>query len=671
MRLSGDFGKGGKEEKGKTASFFSPPSFSPSPQRRSFLNPFRLAGRDISSVFSSLISLAVMLGLILIPGLYAWFNLAGEFDLYSRTKDLRIDVVNEDRGYSSPLLPLGVNFGSRVIKALQENPKFLWTETGLKEAESQVEGGEAYAAVEIPEGFSKDLMSIFSSPSPIKLKFLVNESVTPLSPKLTEEGAADLENEARQVFASLSLKIAISSLESLSSLRPGSSLSSLSSYASTSATAAQAAGSAFRAYSSALASAGRLLRLSSSSLQGFSSLLQASRTFSLKPLPSALPRLQGPDLSPLKDAAAKIRSLLSSPLLSSAANAEGPQALKLKSELSGAGKAASGIISRSWQVNLQIESVLKAAAGAKKEAAAEAEKFNSALSSLSSSLASDCAALSKAGSALSSLSSDLSSLSSLSSSLASSLSAAAAAFSKGLPPLPDFGSPRAASSLLASPVQVKQVPVWPVSPFGSAITPFYAALAMWIGCLLDCLVIKPRYSPSKAAGIWGLKRRHLVLGRWISIEITAFFQCEVVSAGCIIYMRSQMRRPWMFLLLALFCSLSFSSLAYALVRTFGEAGKMACELILIFQITASGGIYPLQMLPRGAAHAALFLPATWAISAMRPCIGGSPMGPYWKGAGVLSLFFAASWLLALGPGKLFSRISEAFSESLQSGGLAA
>lgn len=194
---------------------------------------------------------------------------------------------------------------------------------------------------------------------------------------------------------------------------------------------------------------------------------------------------------------------------------------------------------------------------------------------------------------------------------------------------------------------------------------------MWIGCLLDCLVIKPRYSPSKAAGIWGLKRRHLVLGRWISIEITAFFQCEVVSAGCMIYMRSQMRRPWMFLLLALFCSLSFSSLAYALVRTFGEAGKMACELILIFQITASGGIYPLQMLPRGAAHAALFLPATWAISAMRPCVGGSPMGPYWKGAGVLGLFFVASWLLALGPGKLFSRISEAFSESLQSGGLAA
>ena len=670
MRLSGDFGKKETEETRKESSFFSPRLFSPSPKTMSFLNPVRLAKRDVTSVFSSLISLAVLLGLILIPGLYAWFNLGGEFDLYSRTKDLKIDVVNQDVGYSSPLLPLGVNFGSKVIGALQKNPKFLWREESLSVAQSQVESGEAYAAIEIPKDFSKGLMNIFSNPSPLKIKFLVNQSITPLSPKLTQEGADDLENEARQVFVSSSLKIAISSLESFSSLKPGSSLNLLSSAASSASAALQTSSLALLAYSGALKSAGSLLSLSSSQALSLSNLLrQNQEKFSLSPLPSSLPKLEPLSLPLFGEVQKKVEALLSSPLLSSPSFSDLKELLeKIESQIQGSSSSLSSLSSNLYS---SLSSGLEKIKEVESQVEEESGNLNSALSSLSSSLS----ALSKdsldASSALSSLSSSLSSLSSLSLSLSSSLSSFSSSLSNALPSLPSFGSPQAASSLLSSPVEVKEIPVWPVSPFGSAITPFYCALAMWIGCLLDCLVIKMRYSYLKAEGLWNLKRWHLVVGRWISIEIIAFFQCEVTALGCLVYMGSQLKRPWLFFLAAFFCSLSFSSLSYALVRTFGEAGKMACELILIFQITASGGIYPLELLPVGAAKASLFLPATWAINIMRPCVGGSSLVPYWKGVGVLGIFFAAAWILCLGPGRLFSRLSEKFSESLESGGLAA
>lgn len=670
MRLSGDFGKKETEEKRKESSFFSPRLFSPSPKTMSFLNPVRLAKRDVTSVFSSLISLAVLLGLILIPGLYAWFNLGGEFDLYSRTKDLKIDVVNQDAGYSSPLLPLGVNFGSKVIGALQKNPKFLWREESLSVAQSQVESGEAYAAIEIPKDFSKGLMNIFSNPSPLKIKFLVNQSITPLSPKLTQEGADDLENEARQVFVSSSLKIAISSLESFSSLKPGSSLNLLSSAASSASAALQTSSLALLAYSGALKSAGSLLSLSSSQALSLSNLLrQNQEKFSLSPLPSSLPKLEPLSLPLFGEVQKKVEALLSSPLLSSPSFSDLKELLeKIESQIQGSSSSLSSLSSNLYS---SLSSGLEKIKEVESQVEEESGNLNSALSSLSSSLS----ALSKdsldASSSLSSLSSSLSSLSSLSLSLSSSLSSFSSSLSNALPSLPSFGSPQAASSLLSSPVEVKEIPVWPVSPFGSAITPFYCALAMWIGCLLDCLVIKMRYSYLKAEGLWNLKRWHLVVGRWISIEIIAFFQCEVTALGCLVYMGSQLKRPWLFFLAAFFCSLSFSSLSYALVRTFGEAGKMACELILIFQITASGGIYPLELLPVGAAKASLFLPATWAMNIMRPCVGGSSLVPYWKGVGVLGIFFAAAWILCLGPGRLFSRLSEKFSERLESGGLAA
>lgn len=670
MRLSGDFGKKETEEKRKESSFFSPRLFSPSPKTMSFLNPVRLAKRDVTSVFSSLISLAVLLGLILIPGLYAWFNLGGEFDLYSRTKDLKIDVVNQDAGYSSPLLPLGVNFGSKVIGALQKNPKFLWREESLSVAQSQVESGEAYAAIEIPKDFSKGLMNIFSNPSPLKIKFLVNQSITPLSPKLTQEGADDLENEARQVFVSSSLKIAISSLESFSSLKPGSSLNLLSSAASSASAALQTSSFALLAYSGALKSAGSLLSLSSSQALSLSNLLrQNQEKFSLSPLPSSLPKLEPLSLPLFGEVQKKVEALLSSPLLSSPSFSDLKELLeKIESQIQGSSSSLSSLSSNLYS---SLSSGLEKIKEVESQVEEESGNLNSALSSLSSSLSSLSKDSLDASSSLSSLSSSLSSLSSLSLSLSSSLSSFSSSLSNALPSLPSFGSPQAASSLLSSPVEVKEIPVWPVSPFGSAITPFYCALAMWIGCLLDCLVIKMRYSYLKAEGLWNLKRWHLVVGRWISIEIIAFFQCEVTALGCLVYMGSQLKRPWLFFLAAFFCSLSFSSLSYALVRTFGEAGKMACELILIFQITASGGIYPLELLPVGAAKASLFLPATWAINIMRPCVGGSSLVPYWKGVGVLGIFFAAAWILCLGPGRLFSRLSEKFSESLESGGLAA
>ena len=670
MRLSGDFGKKETEEKRKESSFFSPRLFSPSPKTMSFLNPVRLAKRDVTSVFSSLISLAVLLGLILIPGLYAWFNLGGEFDLYSRTKDLKIDVVNQDAGYSSPLLPLGVNFGSKVIGALQKNPKFLWREESLSVAQSQVESGEAYAAIEIPKDFSKGLMNIFSNPSPLKIKFLVNQSITPLSPKLTQEGADDLENEARQVFVSSSLKIAISSLESFSSLKPGSSLNLLSSAASSASAALQTSSLALLAYSGALKSAGSLLSLSSSQALSLSNLLrQNQEKFSLSPLPSSLPKFESLSLPLFGEVQKKVEALLSSPLLSSPSFSDLKELLeKIESQIQGSSSSLSSLSSNLYS---SLSSGLEKIKEVESQVEEESGNLNSALSSLSSSLSSLSKDSLDASSSLSSLSSSLSSLSSLSLSLSSSLSSFSSSLSNALPSLPSFGSPQAASSLLSSPVEVKEIPVWPVSPFGSAITPFYCALAMWIGCLLDCLVIKMRYSYLKAEGLWNLKRWHLVVGRWISIEIIAFFQCEVTALGCLVYMGSQLKRPWLFFLAAFFCSLSFSSLSYALVRTFGEAGKMACELILIFQITASGGIYPLELLPIGAAKASLFLPATWAINIMRPCVGGSSLVPYWKGVGVLGIFFAAAWILCLGPGRLFSRLSEKFSESLESGGLAA
>ena len=68
-------------------------------------NILHLFKRDVQNVSRSVIGLVVVMGLIIVPCLYAWFNIAGSWDPYGNTGNLKIAVVNTDEGYESDLIP--------------------------------------------------------------------------------------------------------------------------------------------------------------------------------------------------------------------------------------------------------------------------------------------------------------------------------------------------------------------------------------------------------------------------------------------------------------------------------------------------------------------------------------------------------------------------------------
>ena len=77
-------------------------------------NILHLFKRDVQNVSHSVIGLVVVMGLIIVPCLYAWFNIAGSWDPYGNTGNLKIAVVNTDEGYESDLIPVEVNVGENV-----------------------------------------------------------------------------------------------------------------------------------------------------------------------------------------------------------------------------------------------------------------------------------------------------------------------------------------------------------------------------------------------------------------------------------------------------------------------------------------------------------------------------------------------------------------------------
>ncbi|WP_198677537.1 YhgE/Pip domain-containing protein [Leucobacter luti] len=142
----------------------------------------------------------ILIGIIVIPSLYAWFNIIAFWDPYGNTKDVKVAVVNLDEGaYSS--LTGSLDVGDQVVAQLKQNDQLGWQFLGKDAAMRAVESGEVYAAIVIPEEFSEDLLSLttgdFVRP---ELEYFVNEKANAIAPKITEVGATTLETQINSTF---------------------------------------------------------------------------------------------------------------------------------------------------------------------------------------------------------------------------------------------------------------------------------------------------------------------------------------------------------------------------------------------------------------------------------------------------------------------------------------
>ena len=110
---------------------------------------------DLRRARRSLIASVVTFGLVVIPSLFTWFNVAASWDPFGNTRSLRIAIANTDEGYKSDLVPLHLNIGDQVVSALRKNESFDWVIATEDEAVEGTRSGEFYAAIVIPPSFRR------------------------------------------------------------------------------------------------------------------------------------------------------------------------------------------------------------------------------------------------------------------------------------------------------------------------------------------------------------------------------------------------------------------------------------------------------------------------------------------------------------------------------------
>lgn len=166
-------------------------------------NVFALLKRDFKRLLLAPAALVVVFVLIVLPSLYTWFNVAGFWDPYSNTGNMRVCVVNEDQGSYSDMTG-SLNMGDQVVEELSHNTQLGWEFTDRDTALEKVRSGAAYAAFIIPCDFSSNTLTLltgdFHQPT---LQYYVNEKSGGVSTKVTDSGATSLDQTINDTFVSV------------------------------------------------------------------------------------------------------------------------------------------------------------------------------------------------------------------------------------------------------------------------------------------------------------------------------------------------------------------------------------------------------------------------------------------------------------------------------------
>ena len=150
-------------------------------------NIWKIFTTDIRRISNNVVAVVIIMGLSILPALYAWFNIFSNWDPYepAATSQLKVAVASDDAG--AEIMGLSLNVGDSVLEALGANTTIGWVfpET-TEEALEGVKNSDYYAALIIPETFTQEMLGFIDGEvDHPTIYYYENEKKNGIAPKIT------------------------------------------------------------------------------------------------------------------------------------------------------------------------------------------------------------------------------------------------------------------------------------------------------------------------------------------------------------------------------------------------------------------------------------------------------------------------------------------------------
>lgn len=703
-------------------------------------NILSLIKRDVRHATRNVMASIVLVGLIIIPSLFTWFNVIASWDPFSNAHNLKVAVASADKGFQSDLMPVRINVGEQVLSELRANEQLDWVITTEEDAIDGAKSGEYYAAIVLPEEFSTDMMTFYAADTDrTSIAYYTNEKKNALAPKITDQGAEGISAQISEEFTVTISEVGLGLISSVSDYldddntqaaltrvqsRVGMIEAQLRGGAGTAKTLSSLVNSSIPLVDSAqslVETAGGAFNDTANAVGAGAAAvddLQASLTQATKAVVDALAATEGSydelqkRVDELFAKAGEVGTSQADALDSLAASVDTQitqmQGLRdslvndVQPSLPEAGQAdlvrviarldasiarQEGVRDRLTQAAADIragtanagqthDEVTQALAEAKQAVTDAKQAYVTGLKPKLDELAgtlgtirADVSAIrtdlkssaSRLGGAAGSVRNVLQESGEATDKLSTTLTETADKFSDlhaALGDAADTGDlsglaqaigagPTVLATSLAEPVRVDRIPVFPVVAFGAAMAPLYIVLALWVGALLMTVTIRVDVNEQVLPDRAELTPTQKYLGRYGMFGLVGLAQSTLLTVGLILFVEIQPANPLLLVLAGWVISIVFTLIIYTFVVAFGNAGKALAVLLLVIQISGSGGAYPLELLPVWFQNISPFLPATYAVDALRAAIAGTYGADIWVALGTLAAFAIPTLLLGL------------------------
>lgn len=196
--------------------------------------------------------------------------------------------------------------------------------------------------------------------------------------------------------------------------------------------------------------------------------------------------------------------------------------------------------------------------------------------------------------------------------------------------------------LATHPIELTEKPYTEVPNYGNGFVPFTLSLGLFIGAMVVTVVF-PAIEPfTKHNGIlswFGSK--------FAVIALIGILQAIIADVILLYVLGVTVESVGLFFLFTVVVSLTFVTLLHCLSVVFKEASRVLVVMLIILQITGSGGTFPTEMVPTVLQNISKFLPMTYAVAGFRTLVGNDHYGLMWENIGYLSVFFVVALLGSL------------------------
>lgn len=715
---------------------------------------FQIFKRDIGRLSKNIVALIVVIGVCIIPSLYAWFNIAANKDPYGNTANIKIAVANNDAGTENDMLG-NLDVGGQIVDTLKENDSLGWVFVSEDKAISGVKSGEYYAAIVIPDNFSESMVSFLSGKiEQPEFDYYLNEKKNAIAPKITDTGANTIQQQVNTEFVSAAAGTVADILNgSVSGI--GTKLddvqNDISTKISTVSDNLKEYEKALDSFNKTVDSSNKLIEKSKKSMaivksdanSGVNSIKNGTDSLTLvrndiadfaNDLGAGISKAQnslakvntksGINLGKISSKTESIHGQFQEMITSVESiidkNSEMLTTLKeinkkypsdsltnLINELDSQNSKYKTILQKlrigSDSINdatttsvKAVESISKIIEKNTKDIHSSKvtvengimtglntslDTFSNIQGTLSGILKGVGPATDNVVTLMDQLENSLDSAKKALSSTGSSIKKVQERLDKAnvdisvvktskiyekLKDMTNLDSDKVAS-FMSSPVKLKTETFYSVENYGTAMTPFYTNLAIWVGGIVLIAIFKMEVDKSEK--IKNFTPTQAYFGRWMLFILVGFVQALIICLGDIFILKIKCQHPILFVVAGLVAAFVYVNLIYALSLTFKHIGKAVSVILVILQIPGSAGTYPIEMTPGFFQAIHPLLPFTYGINAMREAIAGTYGHYYVKNLVILLIYVPIALFIGLVLRRLLLNLNSLFDKKLEQTGL--